>query len=565
MYRLPGSVGSISTGAGFLTTPRLQDDYMTPSETQVESRSAFGHGRFQKTMLLCAQLATMLAYSYSFTLLFIDLEPVEHWCAPPEQFANLSEQLWKDTAIPRDSNGDFKQCERYDPLEAPALPLATSTFRPGGAVSDHLEASTQSPVTIDRTNRSEVRCETFAYGPASVLAIPCVGIASDKFGRRPVLLWASGLVVLSGVATCLASSFLVYALLRCLSSAACSAIEVISFILLFESTQPGPRAPYCALAICWPTLLAPIYVAALATLIKDWVMFNLMVLLPSALLLVTAGLVEESPHWLLVSLRFEDAERVAVYAARFNDEDTDRVRRRIDAIRHAASVNKPGGRAAPLLEAAKRSLAATALCGGMAYRSFVMSVAWFTLFLIYYGGLATDSKTVSRDYELAKWVVVIGNAPAMAVAYFLVKHHDHLAAIVRVMSTVGMALAFHAALVAFGLPLPLTALIMWVKLLLNITYVVLCVETVEMFPTEMRSVGFSGAYMWGRLGATSASAIKDLEDQLTGSAKALPVALCALCLSLSSLLLVTLSNEESPDAAVMALMWNDERQKEPKH
>ncbi|KAH7939550.1 hypothetical protein HPB52_013670 [Rhipicephalus sanguineus] len=99
----------------------------------------------------------MLAYSYSFTLLFIDLEPVEHWCASPEQFANLSEQLWKDTAIPRDSNGDFKQCERYDPLEAPALPLATSTFRPGGPVSDHLEASTQSPVTIDRTNASEVR------------------------------------------------------------------------------------------------------------------------------------------------------------------------------------------------------------------------------------------------------------------------------------------------------------------------------------------------------------------------------------------------------------------------
>ncbi|KAL3221714.1 hypothetical protein MRX96_050214 [Rhipicephalus microplus] len=81
----------------------------------------------------------------------------------------------------------------------------------------------------------------------------------------------------------------------------------------------------------------------------------------------------------------------------------------------------------------------------------------------------------------------------------------------------------------------------------------------------MRSVGFAGAYMWGRLGATSANAVKDLENQLNGSAKALPVALCAFCLSLSSLMLVTLSNEEAPDAAVMALMWNDERQKEPKH
>ncbi|KAH8029495.1 hypothetical protein HPB51_000733 [Rhipicephalus microplus] len=271
---------------------------------------------------------------------------------------------------------------------------------------------------------------------------------------------------------------------------------------------------------------------------ENWVMFNRMVLLPSSLLLVTTGLVEESPHWLLVSLRFEDAERVAVYAARFNDEDTYRVRRRIDAIRHAATINKPGGRAAPLLEAAKRSLAATVVCGGMAYRSFVLSVAWFTLFLVYYGGLATDNKTVSRDYELAKWVVVIGNAPAMAVAYFLVKHYDHLSAIIRLMSTVAMALAFHAALVAFGLSLPLTVLII---------------------------VGFAGAYMWGRLGATSANAVKDLENQLSGSAKALPVALCAFSLSLSSLMLVTLSNEEAPDAAVMALMWNDERQKEPKH
>nr|XP_037273204.1 uncharacterized protein LOC119165118 [Rhipicephalus microplus] len=147
MCRLPGSVGSTSAASRFLTTPRLQDGYMTPSETQVESRSAFGHGRFQKTMLLCAQLATMLAYSYSFTLLFIDLEPVEHWCAPPQQFATLSEQMWKDIAIPRDSNGDFKQCERYEPLDAPASPLAASTSQAGRPRDP--ESGSQHPATYD--------------------------------------------------------------------------------------------------------------------------------------------------------------------------------------------------------------------------------------------------------------------------------------------------------------------------------------------------------------------------------------------------------------------------------
>ncbi|XP_075532216.1 uncharacterized protein LOC142564899 [Dermacentor variabilis] len=287
-----------------------------------------------------------------------------------------------------------------------------------------------------------------------------------------------------------------------------------------------------------------------------------MILLPSAFLLVTACLVDESPHWLLVSLRFEDAERVALYAARFNDEDTDRVRRRIESIRHAARLKHPRGRGAWLLESAKRSLAATFMCGGLARRSLVLSVAWFTLYLIYYGGVATDHKSVSHSYELSKWVVVTGNAPAMAVAYFLVKHHDRLASAVMVMSTVAIALAVQSALVAFDLSLPLAVLIMWMKLLLNITYVVLCVQTVEMFPTEVRSVGFSGAYMWGRLGATSASAVKDIEEHLTGSAKALPLAFSALGLALSSLLLLTLDNEGPPEASMMAMMWHDETKRE---
>ncbi|KAH7933101.1 hypothetical protein HPB49_008201 [Dermacentor silvarum] len=489
----PGSAGSVITSSR-LTATRLADDTgnPTPSETPVESKSAFGHGRFQKTMLLCAQV------------------------------------------------------------------------------------------------RLEERIRIFQ---TSVLAIPCVGIASDIFGRRLVLLTTLAVVIGSGVATCLASSLVAYGILRCISSAACSAIEVTSFILLFESTQPGPRGPYCALAICWPTLLAPIYVAGLAILSKGWVIFNLLILLPSAFLLVTACLVEESPHWLLVSLRFEDAERVALYAARFNDEDTDRVRMRIDTIRHAAMLKRPPGRAASFLEATKRSLAATFMFGGLARRSFVLSVAWFTLYLVNYGGVATDDKSVSHHYELAKWLVVAGNAPAMAVAYFLVKFYDRLATTVMVMSTVSIALAVQSALVAFDLSLPLAVLIMWMKLLLNITYVVLCVHTVEMFPTEVRkvnrtllfirlheclnrdsgftlnkvrSVGFSGAYMWGRLGATSASALKEIEDQLIGSFKALPLALSALALAVASLFLVTLGDETPPEASMMTMMWQDDSQKEPK-
>ncbi|KAH6924414.1 hypothetical protein HPB50_017097 [Hyalomma asiaticum] len=145
--RGPGSAGSASVLARFITTPRLQEDtvYMTPSETQ---------------------LATMLAYSYSFTL-FVDLQPVQHWCAPPEMFTNLSEQQWKNAAIPRDSNGDFKQCERYEPIDTPASPLVTPTFQAASDVAGNMGASTQQPVLLRRTNASEVPCESFVYVPGT--------------------------------------------------------------------------------------------------------------------------------------------------------------------------------------------------------------------------------------------------------------------------------------------------------------------------------------------------------------------------------------------------------------
>ncbi|XP_077494327.1 solute carrier family 22 member 7-like [Amblyomma americanum] len=583
-----------SSGSRSLQTgTRLQEEL---SETNIQSLCAFGHGRFQRTVLLCAQVATMLAYSYSFALV-LDLEPADHWCAPLEQFTNVSVEEWKDAAVPQVRKGEFKQCVRHDPALVFRHPSSMpASFAPDAAQTGEAQhiASLPSPVAGEGYNVSEVPCESFSYAPgtpgrnavarwdlvcnkswyqtavmaayrgASAVVVPCAGVASDMLGRRPVLLLALVVLVGSGVATCLAASAEWYLVLRSLSAAAGSAMEVISFILLFESTQPGPRSPFCALAVCWPTVLAPIYVGSVAFLAQEWSTFNAALLLPSVLLLVTACLVDESPHWLLASLRFDDAERVALYAARFNDEDTERVHQRIENIRLAAALNTPGSAAAALVQIAKRSLGASLLTGGMGPRFLVFCTAWFSLYLAYYTGWATDTRTFSRQFELAKWVVVTGNTPAMAVAYFVVKHHNRVSALVLFMSTVAILLAVQSAVAALGMNFPLAVAAIWKKLLLNIAYVVLCVHTVDAFPTQIRSVGYSGAYTCGRLGATAASGLKRIAEKLPGNIKTLPLAMSSVALAASALLLLNAGEKGTDDAAMMVMMTSHPGPKEPR-
>ncbi|KAL3210843.1 hypothetical protein MRX96_036809 [Rhipicephalus microplus] len=53
----------------------------------------------------------------------------------------------RKSPFPRDSNGDFKQCERYEPLDAPASLLAASTSQAGRPRDP--ESGSQHPATCD--------------------------------------------------------------------------------------------------------------------------------------------------------------------------------------------------------------------------------------------------------------------------------------------------------------------------------------------------------------------------------------------------------------------------------
>ncbi|KAH7971434.1 hypothetical protein HPB49_024060 [Dermacentor silvarum] len=336
------------------------------------------------------------------------------------------------------------------------------------------------------------------------------------------------------------------------------ASHVVSFVLLFESTPTGPREPFCALAICWPSVLAPVFVATVAYAAFSWRVIHASLVVPALLLVWTVYVTEESPHWLIVNHRFREARRVALWAAVLNDEDPDIVIERLEKVKEmlassptAVSLADSDGVGAA--NAVRKAEHATGMCKAATHSSYFRSRAMLAHCFVVFGcWFMVNVNYYYRSLEvpqvnLIKWIVIACNMPAMTIAYFIIKHHGRLTPLVVFLVAASVLLLFNTMSRFLGLNFPPQLAIMWRILLLNIAYVLLCVHTVSLFPTQVRSVAFSWAYTFGRLGAIAAEAFRVVEAGLRYDLGALPMGVAAVNLLVFSLLLLTLSDKKLLD------------------
>ncbi|KAH9364760.1 hypothetical protein HPB48_019435 [Haemaphysalis longicornis] len=369
-----------------------------------------------------------------------------------------------------------------------------------------------------------------AFVAGSLISVPCLGFASNFVGRRPLLRFALAVLLSSGVVTTEASTLEFFLFWRAVTSAAASALEVISFVVLFESTPPGPREAFCALAICYPTVLAPVYVALAAQATRNWRYLHVALLLPALLLVLPVAVTGESPHWLMTHGFTKRAREVAVWAAELNNEDVDVVKGRMDRLEkiiHSPEFQPPA--------------ASFYLSRGMLSHLLVVCGSWWLLFVAYYHG---SLDLFAPSIPAVKWIILSGNVPAMTFAYYAAKHHGRVRPLEGSLLVAALLVGCEAAFQFLGQPLPPELAFLWRVLLLNVAYVLLCVHTVAAFPTKVRIVVFCLAYLSGRVGSLSSELVRLFENQLRGNLRALPLGMVAIGLGIFALLLGTLSETD---------------------
>ncbi|XP_070380566.1 solute carrier family 22 member 6-like isoform X3 [Dermacentor albipictus] len=305
-----------AAGATHLPRGPALDDQPT------EDAIPMGEGRFQAMVMVASTLAGT-AFLLHLTSFRATTRVMDHWCRPPDAFANLSAAEWRSTAIPAEADGRRSRCTRLEPPDggsrARVVPCDAWDFdteRYGN------NAVSEWRLVCDR--RWLVELALLVYVAACVLFLPLAGAAADRVGRRRVMHASLAALVAAGFATSLANSYLLFVALRVVASAASNALCLVLYAVLYEVTTPARRDRYCFAAAAGASVAAPLSMLLLSRLRLGWEALHLALMAPtSALALAYCGVGSESPAWLVRAWNAREAEAVALRAARINGAPLD--------------------------------------------------------------------------------------------------------------------------------------------------------------------------------------------------------------------------------------------------
>ncbi|KAH9372876.1 hypothetical protein HPB48_012751 [Haemaphysalis longicornis] len=430
----------------------------------------FGNGPFQRRVLF-GTLVCLLATVLHHMALLVLARPVDHWCRPPPGYEHVPLQEWRNLSLPRRADGGPDQCARYEPPLPPP----------------------------EDYNRTEVPCEAWDYdlsqgGPTitsqwdlvchrrrlmvglmgtqligGAVAAPLAGLGADVLGRRPVVCTAG------------------------------RGLRVFRPGHLPGAVTPrDSRTGFVTLALCAAAILSSLWLAMAARFTYSWAVVQASIMLPALLMAPATYWMEESPRWLTVTWKFAEAEQVVQRAARVNGLNLCELG---PLFREVVNNFKSRQRSLPLT----CTVWALVRSSHIRARTIIVCGCWFFAFNAV---VILRPQTGLRDFTPSSAVVMYVTGPILVTHYLFMKTWGRRRLLSLLMALLSVLSIIMAVLTAASVA-P-TLLPTGIALVMICVLVVLCVYTIEVFPTVVRGAGLAGATLSGRLGALVAVVVRNL-------------------------------------------------------
>ncbi|XP_037508912.1 solute carrier family 22 member 7 [Rhipicephalus sanguineus] len=357
----------------------LKGFVVTSSLTAIEDNThvILGNGWYQIRILVASVLATAMMLTQALAYEVIG-RPVDHWCRPPADLRDMPANVWRNAAIPVDVDGHFSQCTMYDP------PIAEN----GTEERDVLECREWDYASGGRADsvisRWDLVCERRWLFELSVIVVmlavvafaPASGALSDQLGRRPVILIAAGILFIASLCMAFAETLPFFVVARFLASGSSYAMNMIIFVLLFETVGKEQRTLYLVWGTGIGITVSLPLLKAIGALQPRWALAHAVFALPVALLILLCYSVEESPSWLISTSQIRKAERTMLIIAKENGVDMEKARVSLrllrDQIRQQGSARSnsstgllksdTAGEVAVRLSVFRRQVASVVIC-----------------------------------------------------------------------------------------------------------------------------------------------------------------------------------------------------------
>ncbi|XP_026757345.2 carcinine transporter [Galleria mellonella] len=288
-------------------------------------------GLYQKLLLWLVCLPACLPCGFcAFNQLFMTDVP-DHWCLVPA-LQNLTIKDRKLLSIPHkvDNNNSYEKCVRYSVNWSTFIntdqPLQANTNWPREPCLDGYEYDT-SEVTSSVVIDFNLVCEYDVYptlglvalnvgGPIGVYAF---GLLNDRIGRKKSFFVCLTTLEIGSILTAFANKYWIWVLARIIVGLTIPAIYQIPFIISLELAGPNYRS-FVTVMTCVFYTLGLILLSGISYLLRDWRSLALATSVPFLFYYLYWFVLPESPRWLLMKERLEEANSVLNNIAKVNEK-----------------------------------------------------------------------------------------------------------------------------------------------------------------------------------------------------------------------------------------------------
>ncbi|CAH1644866.1 unnamed protein product [Spodoptera littoralis] len=460
-------------------------------------------GLYQKLLLWLVCLPACLPCGFcAFNQLFMTDIP-DHWCRVPElELLNLTQEQRKLLSIPRKNNVTFEKCSRYAVNWTEIIHIGGTIEVNESWPTEHCREGYEydmsevfSSVVID----FNLVCEYDVYptlglvalnigGPIGVYAF---GLLNDRIGRKKSFFICLSTLLLGSLMTAYAYEFWFWIMARVIVGLTIPAVYQIPFIISLELAGPNYRS-FVTVMTCVFYTLGLILLSVVTYLLRDWRSLALATSVPFFFYYFYWFVLPESPRWLLMRERLEEANSVLKTIARVNgkelpEEFTNKLQKQVIEQKEKGITET-------------KSVSVFALCRtpNMRLKTFLITLNWCASEMVYVG-LSYYGPAIGDNQYMSFFLSSAVEIPSYLVCWILMDRIGR-----RWPLCLSMVISGIFCIVTVLLPSDARTetLILYLisKCFISASFLLIYPYAGELYPTELRGVGIGTSAYIGGLG-----------------------------------------------------------------
>ncbi|XP_055954325.1 organic cation transporter protein-like isoform X1 [Patella vulgata] len=474
---------------------------------------------------------------------------------------DLLHQLYVNHSIPRDSDGKWSSCKRYD---VNLTKVTTRTVIDVNATRTSCDRWVYDTSTFEDTFITEQNmiCDDASFrAHANMINMAGLlvgafgfGILSDVIGRKFGMLASVSLHIVGSIATAFSPNFTVFVICRFFTGASNAGAFMSAFVLGLELVGPSKRK-FAGIVMEFFWCIGLFILAITAFFIRDWSTLQLAISVPSVLLLAIFWFIPESPRWLVAHDKTEKAEKILRKAAEVNKVEL--------PVKLFDKDTQDSGPQAKVYEMFTSPV--------LLIRSLIIFFNWMVVSMVYYG-LGLNVGNLGGDIYVNFTIANIVETAAYILCLILLDRWGR-----KALHCTSMLLGGIACILTIFPVLYLDKSYEWITITLSMVgklgasaaFAIIYVFAAELFPTITRNSAMGFSSFCARVGGMISPYIADLGTLVKGDiGTALPLLVfggASVAAGLLSLLLPETLNQTLPETIEDAKQFGRKNKKSKYH